>query len=170
MKPSVLLRVFLFRGSWWQHLNVSVLMRALAVHSTSKTGENDLLLQSEFMNQKQTGSQPAFYHNKGKHTKSPEHFSAIKTPTPSPASISGCCALSVSPSNSPLLSATPRSPSHSVTTPPDAFPPSLLLHFSLFSCHSAFIPYSLALVPSLLLLHDYLPPPPPHMHRFFSFF
>lgn len=93
------------------------------------------------MDQKQTGSQPAFYHNKSKHTKSPERFSAIKTPTPSPASISGSCAPSLSPSNPPFLSAT-LSPPSLVTAPPDAFPP-----FRSFSLYS---PLSLSVILSSL--------------------
>lgn len=128
------------------------------------------------MDQKQTGSQPAFYHNKSKHTKSPERFSAIKTPTPSPASISGSCAPSLSPSNPPFLSATlspPSLPPSLVTAPPDAFPPFRSFPFSLCSplsfCHPLFTPYSLALALSLLLLHEHLPLPPTHTHSQFLF-
>lgn len=117
------------------------------------------------MDQKQTGSQPAFYHNKSKHTKSPERFSAIKTPTPSPASISGSCAPSLSPSNPPFLSATLSPPSLSCYRSPRCIS-SISLFLPLFAslsfCHPVFTPYSLALALSLLLLHEHLPLPPTH--------
>lgn len=130
------------------------------------------------MDQKQTGSQPAFYHNKSKHTKSPERFSAIKTPTPSPASISGSCAPSLPPSLHPTppslvqLSALP--PSLSCYRSPRCISSiSLFSFFPLFAslsfCHPLFTPYSLALALSLLLLHEHLPLPPTHTHTHSSF-
>lgn len=128
------------------------------------------------MDQKQTGSQPAFYHNKSKHTKSPERFSAIKTPTPSPASISASCATSLSPSNSPFLSATPSSSSLSIYRSPrcissislPSFSPlssSVFLSSCLQSIYSCFC--TVPPTPTRTLTH------PPHIHRvpfFFIFF
>lgn len=117
------------------------------------------------MDQNQTGSQPAFYHNKSKHTKSPERFSAIKTPTPSPASISASCATSLSPSNSPFLSATPSSSSLSIYRSPRCISSiSLSSFFPL--CRSVFL--------SSCLQSIYSTPPwrrtQPPTHTMFLFF
>lgn len=78
---------------------------AAAAASTVSAGEATSLSQPQFADQTANREPTAFHRNKGKHAKSPERFfSAIKTPTPSPAPISGSHAASLStPSQAPPL-------------------------------------------------------------------
>lgn len=88
---------------------------AAAAVSTVSTGEATSLSQPQFTDQTANREPTAFYRNKGKHAKSPERFfSAIKTPTPSPAPVSGSRAASLStPSQAPpLLKYTPSPEMH----------------------------------------------------------
>lgn len=124
------------------------------------------------MDQKQTGSQPAFYHNKSKHTKALSVSALLRHPLPlQPPSLPLVLPPSLHPTPPSSVQLPPHPPSL-FTAPPDAFPPFHSLPYFLYAvlsfCHPVFSPYTLAL--SLLPLHEDVPTPHSHTNTVFLFF